>query len=72
MAGQEIEGDLWDQLALLPQTPSAHVGFRILSPTSVKKLGSRDPRLKKLALDPASRSCRSTYVSKRNFYARSD
>ncbi len=41
MAGQDIKGDLWDQsfgLDLLP--PSARVGFRALSPTSVHNLGS--------------------------------
>ena len=39
MAGQESEGDLWDQSSgrdLLP--PSACVGFRTLSPTSVQNL----------------------------------
>ena len=55
MAGQEIEGDLWDQclgLDLLP--PIACAGFRTLSLASVQNLGSRDPRLTKLALDQAS------------------
>jgi hypothetical protein len=73
MAGQEIEGDLWDQslgLELLP--PIACTGFRTLSLASVQNLGSRDPHLKKLALDQASRSCKWTHVSKRMFYARSD
>jgi hypothetical protein len=73
MAGQEIEGDLWDQslgLDLLP--PIVCAGFRTLSVASVKNLGSRDPRLTKLALDQASRSCKSTHVSKRMFYTRSD
>ncbi len=53
MAGQEIEGDLWDQSLrlddLLP--PIACAGFRTLSLASVQNLGSRDPRLTKLALD---------------------
>ncbi len=54
MAGQEIEGDLWDQslgLDLLPTIVCA--GFRTLSPglASVQILGSRDPRLTELALD---------------------
>ena len=58
MVRQEIEGDLWDQssgrnLLLL----SACVGFRTLPPTSVQNLGSRDPRLTKLALHQASRAC---------------
>ena len=55
MAGREIEGDLWDQslgLDLLP--PIACAGFRTLSLASVQNLGSRDPRLTKLALDQAS------------------
>ncbi len=69
MAGQEIEGDLRDQ-SLLPL--STRVGFRFLSPSSVQNLGRRDPRLTKLALDQASRSCQSTYVSKRMFYTRYD
>ena len=52
MARQEIEGDLWDQSLgrdLLP--PSACVGFRTLSPSSVQNLGSRDPRLTKTYQD---------------------
>ncbi len=73
MAGQEIEGDLWDQyLGLDLPPPAARVGLRTRSPTSVQNLGSRDPRLTKLALDPASRSCKLTDVSKRMFYARYD
>ena len=72
MAGQEIEGDLWDQslrLDLLP--PIACAGFRTLFLASVQNLGSRDPRLTKLALDQASRSCKWIHVSKRMpvFYA---
>jgi hypothetical protein len=42
MAGQEIEGDLWDQslgLDLLP--PIVCAGFRTLSLASVQNLGSR-------------------------------
>ncbi len=75
MAGQEIEGDLcqWDQslgLDLLPTIACA--GFRTLSLASVQNLGSRDPRLTKLALDRASHSCNWTHVSKRVFYARYD
>jgi hypothetical protein len=57
MAGQEFEGDLWDQslgLDLLAPSPSARVGFRTLSPTYVQNLGSRDPSLKTIALDRAS------------------
>ena len=45
MAGQETEGDLWDQclgLDLLP--PIACAGFRAMSHASVQNLGSRDPR----------------------------
>jgi hypothetical protein len=73
MAGQEIEGDLWDQsLGLDLPPPSARVGFRTRSPTSLRKLGSRDPRLTKLALDQASCSCKLTHVSKRMFYVRYD
>ncbi len=73
MAGQEIEGDLWDQaleLDLLP--PIASAGFRTLSLASVQNLGSRDPRLTKLALDLASLPRKLTHVSNRMFYARSD
>ena len=54
MAGQENEGDLWEQslgLDLLPPTVCA--GFRTLSLASVQNLGSRDPCLTKLALDLA-------------------
>jgi hypothetical protein len=70
MAGQEIEGDLWYQsLRLDPPPPSVHVGFRTRSPTSVQNLGRRDPRLTKLALDPALHSCKVTHVSKRMFFA---
>ena len=57
MARQEIEGDLWYRSSgrdLLP--PSLRVGFKTLSHTSVRNLGSRDPRLTKLALDQALRS----------------
>jgi hypothetical protein len=68
MAGQEIEGDRWEQyLGLDLPPPSARVGFRTCSSTSVQNLGSRDPRLTKLALDQASRSCKLTQVSKRTF-----
>ncbi len=75
MAGQEIKGDLWDQslgLDLLP--PIACAGFRTLSLASVmvQNLGSRDPRLTKLALDQASLPRKLTHVSKRMFYTRSD
>ncbi len=55
MAGQEIEVDLWDQslgLDLLPTIVCAW--FRTLPLGSVQNLGSRDPRLTKLALDQAS------------------
>ncbi len=72
MAGQEIEGDLWDQslgLDLLPTIVCA--GFRTLSLASVQNLGSREPRLTKLALNQASGS-RKLHVSKRMFYTRSD
>ncbi len=70
MAGQEIEGDLraWDQSLgpdLLP--PIACAGFRTLSLASVQNLGSRDPRLTKLALDQASLPRKLTHVSKRMF-----
>jgi hypothetical protein len=71
MAGQEIDGEVWDQslgLDLLP--PIVCAGFRTLSLASLQNLGSRDPRLTKLALDPASRSSKLTHVSKRMFYAR--
>ncbi len=41
MAGQEIKGDLWDQsLGLDLPPPSARVGFRTRSPTSVQNLGA--------------------------------
>jgi hypothetical protein len=73
MAGQEIEGDLRDQslgLDLLPHIMCA--GFMTLSFTSVQNLGSRDPRLMKLALDQASLSHTLTHVSKWMFYARCD
>jgi hypothetical protein len=75
MAGQEIEGDLWDQssgLDLLPTIVCA--GFRTLSLASVQNLGtrSRDPRLTKLALDQASCSYKLTHVSKRMFCSRYD
>ena len=73
MAGQEIEGDLWDQsLGLDPLPPIACAGFRTLSLASVQNLGSRDPRLTKLALDQALLPRKLTHVSKRMFYARSD
>ncbi len=55
MAGQEIEGDLWDQslgLDLLSSIVCAV--FRTLSLAFVQNLGSRDPRLTKLALDQVS------------------
>ncbi len=73
MAGQEIEGDLWNQslgLDLLP--PFVCAGFRTLSLASVQNLGSRDPRLAKLTLDQASLLCKLTHVSKTMFYASSD
>jgi hypothetical protein len=73
MAGQEIEGDLWDQslgLDLLPTIMCA--GFRTLSLASVQNLGSRDQRLIKLALDQESLPRKLTHVSKRMFYARYD
>ncbi len=58
MAGQEFEGDLWDQsLGLDLLNPSTNVGFRTLSLTSVQNFGSSDPRLRKLGLDQASHSC---------------
>ncbi len=44
MAGQEIEGDLWDQslgLDLLPTLVCTR--FKSLSLASVQNLGSRDP-----------------------------
>ncbi len=50
MAGQEIEGDLWDQslgLDLLPTIVCA--GFRTLSFASVLNLGSRKPRLNEIS-----------------------
>jgi hypothetical protein len=73
MAGHEIEGDLWDHsLKLDLPPPSARVGFRTLSLASVQNLGSRDPHLTKLALDPASHACTLTHATKRMFYARSD
>jgi hypothetical protein len=70
MAGQEIEGGLWDQslgLDLLPTIVCS--GFRTLFLASVQNLGSKDPRLTKLAFDPASRSCKLTHVLKRMFYS---
>jgi hypothetical protein len=55
MAGQEIEDDLWDQsLGLDLLQTMVCIGFRTLSLASVQNLGSRDPRLTKLALDQAS------------------
>ncbi len=73
MAGQEIEGYLWDQsLGLDLLAPIVCAGFRTLSLASVQNLGSRDPHLTKLALYPASRSRKLTHVSKRMFYSRSD
>jgi hypothetical protein len=73
MAGQEIEGDLWDQtFGLDLPFPAVRVGVITRFPTFVQNLGSRDPRLTKLALDQAARSCQVTHVSKRMFYARSD
>ena len=54
MAGQEIEGDLWDQSLGLDLLPP---GFRTLSLSSLQNFGSRDAHLTKLALDQASRSC---------------
>jgi hypothetical protein len=71
MAGQEIEGDLWDQsLGLeLPPPIACAGGFRTLFLASVQNLGSRDPRLTKLALDQASLPRKLTHVSKRMFYA---
>ncbi len=63
MAGQDIKVDLWDQ-SLGPDLPhpSARVGFRARSPNSVQNLGSRDPRLTKLALDQASLPRKLTHV----------
>jgi hypothetical protein len=73
MAGKEIKDDLCNQsLGLDQPPPSTRVGFRTRSPTSVQNLGSRDPRLTKLALDQASLPRKLTHVSKRMFYARSD
>ncbi len=73
MAGQEIKGDLWDQSLGLDLPPlSTRVGFRTRSPTSLQNLGSRDPRLTKLALDQASLPHKLTNVSNRMFDARSD
>ncbi len=44
MAGQEIEGDIWDQsLGLDLLAPIACAGFRTLSLASVQHMGSRDP-----------------------------
>jgi hypothetical protein len=51
MAGQEIA--LGQSLGLDLPPLSVRVGFSTLSPTSVQNLGSRDPRLTKLALDQA-------------------
>jgi hypothetical protein len=65
MAGQDIEDDIWNQYLGLNLPPSsARVGFRTRCSTSVQILGRRDPRLTKLALDQASRSCKLTHVSK--------
>jgi hypothetical protein len=73
MAGQEIKGNLWDQsLGLDLLSPIACAGFRTLFLASVQNLGSRDPRLTKLALDQASLPRKLTHVSKRMFYARYD
>ncbi len=73
MAGQEIKGDLWDQsLGLDLLSTIARAGFRTLSLASVQNLGSRDPRLTKLAVDQASLPRKLTHVSKRMFYTRSD
>ena len=58
MARHEIQCERWYQSSgrdLLP--PSSCAGFRILSPTSVQNLGSRDPRFTMLALYQALRSC---------------
>jgi hypothetical protein len=69
MAGQEIEGDLWDQsLGLDLLSTIVGAGFRTLSLASVQTLESRDPRLTKLALDQASLPRKLTHVSKRMFY----
>ncbi len=75
MTGQEIEGDLWDQsleLDLPVLSTIVCAGIRTLSLASVQHLGSRDPRLTKLALDQASLTHKLTHVSKRMFYSRSD
>ncbi len=73
MAGREIEGDLWDQSLGLDLLPTiVCTGFRTLSLASVQKMGSRDLRLTKLALDQASLPRKLTHVSKRMFYARYD
>ncbi len=58
MAGQEIKGNLWYQpLGRDPLPLSSCVGFRSLSHTSMQNFGSSDPRLTKIALNKALRSC---------------
>ncbi len=69
MAGQEIEGDLWDQSLGLDLIPPCYRVRWLQDPVpvslaSVQILGSRDPHLTKLALDQASRSCKLNHVSK--------
>jgi hypothetical protein len=60
-AGQEIEGDLWDQflgLDLLPPTVlPVHTGFGTISPISVQNWGSRNPFSTKSAPDEELCSC---------------
>jgi hypothetical protein len=74
MAEQEIKGDLWDQSLELDLPPlSTRALFHNMFPhLCAKFVGNRDPRLTKLTLDQASRSCQLTHVSKRMFYMRSD
>ncbi len=65
MAGQETDGDLWDEtlgLGLLPPTVCAC--FRIPPLISMQNVRSRDPCSTKLALDQALCSCMVTHVSK--------
>ncbi len=69
MAGQEIEGVLWDQSLGHDQPPPiASAGFRTLSLATVQNLGSRHPRLTKLALDQASLPRKLTHVSNGMFW----
>ncbi len=67
MAGQEIEGDNWDQsfgLDLLP--PSVCTGFRAVLHLCAE-LGEQGPLLTKLALDQAWHTCMTTHASKKIF-----